>query len=129
MMYAMRTFKTAKPLLLALALAAPLAARAAPPASVQQEVQYLLSYIGNSSCEFYRNGTWSDAKTAQTHVRTKYDWALGKIATTRDFIELAATKSSFTGQAYQVRCGQAPPLASNAWLNEELARYQARARR
>jgi hypothetical protein len=49
-------------------------ARAEPPVNVQREVNFLLSYIGRSGCEFYRNGTWSDSKTAQTHLRDKYNY-------------------------------------------------------
>ena len=40
-------------------------ASAEPSASVQQEVKYLLGYIENSRCEFYRNGSWSDSRAAQ----------------------------------------------------------------
>src|SRR5450759_4125861 len=37
-------------------------ARAEPPAIVQQEINYLIRYIGDSGCEFKRNGTWNNAK-------------------------------------------------------------------
>jgi hypothetical protein len=128
-MQAMRTLEAPLPLLLALALAAPLVARAAPPAAVQQEVTHLLEYIAQSGCSFYRNGSWNDAKAAQGHVRMKYDnlAAQGKIVTAKDFIDKAASESSFTGSPYQIRCGANPPVLSRAWLSEELARYQAAA--
>src|SRR5664279_5740197 len=76
--------------------------RAEPPVNVQREVNFLLSYIGSSGCEFYRNGTWSDSKTAQTHLRDKYNYlvARNQINTTEDFIERAATESSLSGQSY-----------------------------
>ena len=104
-MLAMRTFKTAAPLLLALALAAPLVARAAPSPAVQQDVKHLLEYIEQSGCSFYRNGSWSDAKAAQGHVRMKYDYlsAQGRIVTAKDFIEKAASESSLSGSPYQMR--------------------------
>jgi len=120
----MRILKAAIPLLLA--LAAPLAARAQPAPAVQEEIKYLLSYIENSGCEFYRNGSWSDAKTAQGHMRTKYNFLVGRdhVATVSDFIDKAASESSMTGTPYQVRCGQKPPVLSRVWLGEELARHQ-----
>ena len=121
----MRTLKIAIPLLLA--LAAPLAARAAPTPAVQEEIKHLLSYIEKSGCEFYRNGSWSDAKTAQGHIHTKYNFLVGRdhVATVADFIDKAASESSMTGTPYQVRCGRNPPVLSRVWLGEELARHQA----
>lgn len=125
----------ARPLVLALALAAPFsaprAARAAPAENVQQDVNHLLAFIEKSGCSFYRNGSWSDSKAAQAHVRMKYDHLASRdqIANAKEFIEKAASESSFSGTPYQVRCGFNPPVTSRAWLNEELARYQSQARR
>jgi Family of unknown function (DUF5329) len=112
---------------LALTLASAPLARAEPPAIVQQEIDYLLRYIGDSACEFKRNGSWNTAKAAQAHVRMKYDSLLsqGQIETTKDFIDHAATKSSLSGQPYEIKCGADSPIPSNLWLNNELARYQA----
>jgi hypothetical protein len=103
-------------------------ARAEPPASVQQEISHLIRYVGDSGCEFKRNGVWSDAKTAAAHVRGKYDFLvkLALIDTTKDFIDKAATRSSLSGQSYEVRCGGDLPMPSSAWLANELARYRAR---
>jgi hypothetical protein len=112
---------------LAAGLAVAPAARAEPPAIVQQEINYLIGHIGDSGCEFKRNGAWSDAKAAQTHVRGKYDFLarLGMIDTTQDFIDKAATQSYFSGQPYEIRCRGDLSMPSSVWLNNELARYQA----
>jgi len=124
----MPPFKTARPLLLALALAAPLLARAETPTAVREDVRYLLGFIEKSGCSFYRNGSWSDAKAAEAHVRMKYDYLADRseINTVKDFIEKAASVSSFTGSPYQVKCPGSAPMLSRAWLGEELARYLAR---
>ena len=105
-------------------LSAPVA-RAEPPASVPIEVNFLLGYIEGSGCEFYRNGTWYDSKAAQVHLRDKFKWLMARnlINTTEDFIERAATKSSISGEPYQVRCYGAP-VTSNQWLRDELARLR-----
>jgi hypothetical protein len=97
-------------------------AHAEPPASVQAEVNFLLGYVEGSGCAFYRNGTWHDSKEAQAHLRDKYQWlaARNMINTTEDFIERAATQSSFTGLAYQVKCNGGPTITSNQWLRNEL---------
>lgn len=101
-------------------------ARAEPPASVQMEVNFLLGYIEGSGCEFYRNGTWHDSKTAQAHLRDKYKYLVARnlINTTEDFIEWAATESSFSGQPYEVRCNGGATVTSNQWLRDELARFR-----
>jgi hypothetical protein len=111
-------------LMLGLTLA--LVARAEPPANVQIEVNFLLGYIDGSACEFYRNGTWRDSKAAQEHLRDKYQYLVerNQIKTTEDFIEMAATKSSFSGQPYMVRCNGGATVTSNQWLHDELVRLR-----
>jgi hypothetical protein len=105
------------------------AARAAPPASAQREIAYLLGFVEASGCQFYRNGSWFDAKKAHEHMRDKYNLlaAGNQIDTTEDFIEKAATKSSLSGQAYKVRCSDGVALMTNLWLRNELARYRTHA--
>ena len=101
-------------------------ARAEPPTSVQIEVNFLLGYVEGSRCDFYRNGTWHDSKTGQAHLRDKYKYLVARnlINTTEEFIERAATKSSFSGQPYEVRCNGGATVTSNQWLRDELARFR-----
>ncbi|HTD27829.1 MAG TPA: DUF5329 family protein, partial [Xanthomonadaceae bacterium] len=68
---------------------------AEPPVNVQVEVDFLLGYVEGSGCDFYRNGTWHDPKTAQAHLRDKYRYMAARnlINTTEDFIEKVATQS------------------------------------
>ena len=97
----------------------------APPSAVA-EINFLLSAIGASGCDFYRNGTWHDAHQAQAHLTEKYQWLVGRdrIRTAEDFIELAATRSSLSGKEYAVRCAGEAPVSSNSWLSEQLRRYR-----
>jgi len=101
-------------------------ASAAPPAIAQSEINYLLGFVGSSGCELYRNGSWYDSKRAQAHLRSKYEMlaAQDRINTAEDFIETAATKSSLSGQPYQVRCRGSEAVTSNQWLRDVLARYR-----
>jgi Family of unknown function (DUF5329) len=104
------------------------AAHAAPPAAVMQtEINYLLGYVKSSGCEFYRNGSWYDSAKAQAHLRYKYEAfaARHRITSAEDFIEVAATKSSFSGRPYQIRCGGGEAVSSNRWLHEVLDRFRA----
>lgn len=99
---------------------------AEPPTAVQIEVNFLLGYVEGSGCEFYRNGTWHDSKAAQEHLRDKYKYLVARnlVNTATDFIERAATESSFSGQPYKVRCNDGATVTSNQWLRNELARFR-----
>jgi hypothetical protein len=93
---------------------------------VQIEVNFLLGYVEGSGCEFYRNGTWYDSKTAQSHLRDKYKYLVARnlINTTEEFIERAATESSLSGKPYEVRCNGGAAVTSKQWLRKELARFR-----
>lgn len=116
----------ARGLVLMLGLVLVPAARAEPPASVQIEINFLLGYVEGSSCAFFRNGTWHDSKAAQAHLRAKYKYlvAVNMVHTTDDFIAMAATKSSISGQPYLVKCGGSETVTSSQWLHEELGRFR-----
>lgn len=103
------------------------AVRAAPPSMAQTEINYLIGFIGNSGCEFYRNGSWHDSKAAETHLREKYAMleASDQIRSSEDFIERVATKSSLSGRPYQIRCSGGEVLTTNQWLYRVLARFRA----
>ena len=42
---------------------------------------------------------------------------------TEDFIEKAASKSSFSDRAYQIKCRDGKTISSAKWLADELQRY------
>ena len=112
---------------LALAIATPsLAGKLAPVAA--DEINHLLTHLQSSGCQFNRNGDWHDAADAADHLKKKLTYALdkGAITSAEDFIDQAASKSSMSGKAYQVRCAKAAPQPSGQWLREELERYRAR---
>ena len=93
----------------------------------QEEVRYLLNYLGASNCQFYRNGEWHGPEKAKEHLNKKYRYLLKKslIHNTEQFIALGATESSTSGESYQVRCGSGAAVPSSQWLSNELARYRA----
>src|SRR5271165_6035603 len=90
------------------------------------EINHLLGLIERSGCEFFRNGTWYDAQRAQAHLRAKYDAlaANNQIKTAEDFIEKAASKSSMSGQPYQIRCGGGAAMPTSQWFSTALANYR-----
>lgn len=99
---------------------------AEPPVAAQVEVNFLLGYVEGSGCAFNRNGSWYDSSQAQSHLRDKYRYlsARNQINTAEDFIERAASKSSFSGRDYTVKCGDGVTMPSGLWLNSELARLR-----
>jgi len=90
------------------------------------EIGKLLSALGASKCEFYRNGSWYGAADAQAHLTKKYEYLRdkGEITTTERFIADAGSKSSTSGEAYQVRCPSRSAVPSATWLSDELARLR-----
>ena len=102
-------------------------AQAAPGAAVRNEVLHLLGYVESSQCAFYRNGKWHDARAARRHLQRKYDYLAKRdlVRRAEDFLELAATRSSVSGEAYRVRCADKQLMMSSAWLDEELMRYRS----
>ena len=112
---------------IATGLLTPGRALTAPPASVRVEVEFLLSSIQGSGCLFLRNGTWHDGAAAATHLREKFDVLMlrGRITRTEDFIEGAATRSSFSGLPYAVQCAGSESVTSERWLRDRLARHRA----
>lgn len=92
-------------------------------ADMEAEIEYLLLYIESSNCTFHRNGKIHDNKDASAHIRKKYNHTKRWINSTEDFIEYAATKSSISGDPYQVIC-DGIQLPTATWLTEELARFR-----
>ena len=120
------------PLALALALSAMALALSAMPvhaaleAAALQEIDTLLARLADSACDFERNGSWHSAADARTHLLRKRDAVARRttIASSEQFIELAASASSTSGRPYRVRCGAAAPVEGRRWLLDELQRLR-----
>jgi hypothetical protein len=104
---------------------------ATPAPATEREVGYLMNYLKASSCQFNRNGSWYTAAQAVDHLDQKYQYLLRKnmVASAEDFIARAATESSMSGRAYQVKCPARPAEASGPWLRAALAAYRHGAQR
>ncbi len=116
-------------LVLVVAMSAP--AGAAPaPAPVRAEIDVLLARLQSSGCEFNRNGSWHSGSNAKTHLLRKLEYLEKRttLRSTEQFIELAASSSSSSGQTYQVRCGSGAAMPSAQWLTRELAAARAASR-
>ena len=95
---------------------------ASVPPVAKAEIDGLLSRLEASSCTFNRNGTWYPATEAKAHLlrKLKYLEDRGAVQSAEQFIELAASSSSTTGQPYLVKCESGAPVQSGTWLLSQL---------
>lgn len=109
-----------------------LSANAAPtPPAIRAEIDGLMARMSASGCQFERNGSWHSGKDARKHLLRKLDYIEGRRETlqrTEQFIDLAASKSSFSGRPYRVKCGAGEALPSRDWLHRELKTLRATGR-
>ena len=89
------------------------------------EIEFLLSAISSSGCQFVRNSTKYPAIKAETHLRMKYTNAVRYVSSAEDFITRIASKSAWTGKTYQILCPDKEPQASAQWLSDQLSRHRA----
>lgn len=92
------------------------------PAPVRAEIDAMLNRLETSGCRFQRNGSWHDGARAKAHLLDKLEYIekRGTLRNAEQFIELAASRSSLSGRAYQVGCEGAAPVESRQWLGEQL---------
>lgn len=110
-----------------------LGAAAAPtPPAVRAEIDALMAKMSASNCQFERNGSWHSAADAREHLLRKLEYIEKRretLASAEQFIDVAASKSSFSGKPYRVKCAGAEALHSREWLNRELKALRAAGKR
>jgi len=96
-------------------------------AAAQKEIAQLLDRIESSNCSFGRNGSWYPPSEARKHLQMKLDYMVKRnmLGSAEEFISKAASASSISGEAYQIRCGAQAPVASAVWLTAELKRIRS----
>ena len=101
--------------------------QAQTPPQATQEINSLLDFVEHSECRFVRNGSEYPGAEARVHLQKKLTYLedRNKVNSAEDFIELAATQSSMSGRAYEVRCPAGVQPAS-LWLKTELQRQRQR---
>ena len=95
--------------------------------NTDQEILHLFDYLEKSNCEFNRNGSWYSPHEAVRHIQKKYRYLVkkGLINTAEQFIDLAASRSSLSGESYLVKCGESKPIKSSDWFTDELKKFRA----
>ncbi|MBC3874700.1 YfeK family protein [Undibacterium flavidum] len=111
-----------KAIFIALFLVTNISSAGQAPQSTRAEIDALFKQLQVSGCQFNRNGTWYSGTEAQSHLTKKLEYFENKnmIKSTEDFIMHAASTSSTSGKAYQVKCGNSPATESKVWLLDQL---------
>jgi Family of unknown function (DUF5329) len=116
-------------LLLFLSLLAAVCSAAPLSPAARAEIDALMTRLEASGCEINRNGTWYPAADARSHLLTKLGYLeeRGAVQNAEQFIERAASRSSMSGRAYLIRCGDQPPTETGTWLALQLQAMRASA--
>jgi hypothetical protein len=95
------------------------------PATEKQKIEALIKHVeGLKDAKFIRNGSEYDAKSAARFLRGKWESNESKIKTAKDFIEKAASVSSTTGKAYEIRLKDGKKMKSGEYLLAELKKLE-----
>ncbi len=98
----------------------------AAPLTEQQKIDALIHSVEVlPGAQFIRNGSTYDGKAAADHLRTKRNYAGDRIKTAEDFIDCCASKSSMSGQPYQIRFANGKTVDAAAFFHAELKRLEA----
>ena len=106
-----------------LLVAAPVAA-AEDAAVMDAEIDRLLAEVSSSDCAFIRNGDEHGARAAADHLQMKRRRGRRYFDSTEEFIERIASRSSWSGKPYRIRC-DGDTVTAAAWFGERLARMRA----
>jgi len=92
-----------------------------PPSAAKAEIDQLLSALGDSPCELFRDGDWREGEEAQNRLRQQYDALAGQgqIASAEDFIDRVATSNTD-----QVRCPGETPQPAATWFKHQLTQIR-----
>ena len=105
-------------------------AHAAEPVTTKAEIAHLFATLEAFNCQFNRNGTWHSSKEASAHLATKYKYLQDRdlVPTAEKFIERAATESSLSGKAYQIKCADGVVQPSAPWFQAILMKYRGKSK-
>ena len=92
-------------------------------ATAEQEVDYLITFVADSGCAFYRNDNFHESVDAADHLRNKYQRGKGWVNSAEQFIDRIASESSFSGKPYRVIC-EGLEMTSGHWLHQALEQHR-----
>jgi hypothetical protein len=90
----------------------------------EEKIDKLILFIEKSNAVFIRNGNEYEAKEAADHLRMKRKKAGNKVKTAKDFINLIASKSYMSGEAYKMKFKNGSILNTRDMLYNELRKLE-----
>ncbi|MEW6672463.1 MAG: DUF5329 family protein [Thermodesulfobacteriota bacterium] len=89
--------------------------------SAAVEIRHLIESVeALQGAAFIRNGSEYDAGKAAEHLRIKLKMAGDRVKSAEDFIELCASKSSLSGEAYRIRLSDGTVIDAEAFFRRRL---------
>lgn len=92
--------------------------------TMDSEIDYLLATVAGSDCTFTRNGKDYDGAKARDHLQMKRERGKRYYSNTEEFIENLASKSSWSGKSYRIKCGDAPQTDAGDWFSALLTKHR-----
>ena len=96
--------------------------------TMDAEIDFLVNAVANSSCTFIRNGKEYDAAAAGKHLEMKRQRGKRYYGSTEEFIERIASRSSWTGKDYLIRCPDGRTQTTQEWFHARLEELRADAK-
>jgi hypothetical protein len=93
----------------------------------KDKIEHLIKTVENlSNAQFYRNGTYYDAKTAADHLRMKLKNAPVPTTyiTAEQFIKYVASSSYMSGKEYHIKFEDGKIISSKEFLTKELHKLE-----
>ncbi len=94
--------------------------------TMEEEIDYLLTTVGESNCTFIRNGRSYAAQDARKHLDTKRKRGKRYFSSADEYIERLASRSSMSGDPYFIQCADDVRQPSGEWFAALLAKYRKR---
>ena len=95
------------------------------PAAEKTKIESLISHLETlGDAKFIRNGSEYDAKMAAKFLRGKWEKKAKEIASAKDFIDKAATKSDMSGKPYMIQLKGQPATPCGSYLKAELEKLE-----
>jgi hypothetical protein len=94
---------------------------ASEPASVDEEIDFLIGSVGTDGCSLIRNGEKYSTRAARQHLRSKRRRNAHLIDSTESFIHKIASRSATSGDPYLISCRGKPEQNAADWFTAQLA--------
>lgn len=91
-----------------------------------QKIESLIAAVETlEGSVFIRNGTEYTPSEAAAHLRKKLDAEREEIQSASQFVDVIASRSSLTGEAYKIRMASGEEVEARAYLRAELAKVDS----